>query len=175
MRSIRLFGNSSTHAPLRLMSFTLILLAAGLSLLGCGSSKSSNNGPPLDVAGTWKGTYDQSVSKSGSVSPKSVAVTLVVTQNGNSVNYSGTVGDGATWDCPNGTIDGTTITFPSCNATYSGCTATVTDRKDVIDDKAATWTMSPSYSYTWVGSCGVVTGYTVTVPASGETATLTKQ
>jgi len=154
------------------MLFSLVVCG---SFPGCGSSGGSDgDGTPLDVAGTWTGTYDQSTSNGGSASTRSVTVTLVVTQNGESVSYAGTLTNGATWECPDGKIDGTTITFPSCAVTYSTCSATVTDRKDVIDDTVTPWTMSPSYSYTWSGTC-IAGGYTVKVPASGETALLSKQ
>ncbi len=174
MRSTRSFESASMYILNRLMSFTLVSLFIGSSILGCGSSSGSNNGPPLDVAGTWTGSYDQAGSNGGPVYNVAVTVTLTATQNGNSVSYAGTLTNGATWDCQNGTIKGTTITFPSCTVTYSDCTATVTNRKDVIDDKVTPWTMSPSYSYKWSGTCSV-TGYTVTVPVSGGTAVLSKQ
>ena len=155
-----------------------LVLVAGLAM-GCGGGGDdgvdANTG--LNMNNTvWSGTLNYHfVSASGQTNlNSSTTMTITATQVGSTVSYTGTQGNGTTWTCQGGTMNNTTIAFSSCTvANTVGCTATVTDRSDIIDDTGTPWTMAPSYHYVWGGaSCSVVGGGTTTVGAAGMTPTL---
>jgi hypothetical protein len=166
--------------PFRLSLLALLAGTVGTSLVGCGSSSSSSSssgsdpdgGAAVNVSGTWSGTLTYKTT-SALVPSGSTSMTFTLSQGAGSDVVAFTSppaqGNGVKWTCPQGTISGETISFPSaCTLTNTlNCTAQATPSAKVnaaTGTSAMTLTMQ-AYSYVWTGTSCSANNVTVNIAA----------
>jgi hypothetical protein len=150
------------------------LFAGLLACSSCSSTSASTPSPTptFNLSGTWSGpvhfTTTSSVIPSGSTS---ISFTLSQATGGDTVTFTTQPAElnGVDWTCPNGTLNGDTLSFASPCALTSGhsCVSQVTPSITVTEATATTpLTLTlQAYSLVWGGSGCIGTGVKVTVDA----------
>jgi hypothetical protein len=156
------------------------------ALMACSSSSSSPSTSPstspttpaVNVSGTWSGPVHFTTT-SGVIPSGSTSISFALSQAEGSDVVTFTTqpveANGVKWTCPNGTLNGDTISFATACTLKSGssCVSQISPSVTVTEATATTplALAVPSYSLVWGGSGCIGNGIKVTV----DKIELTKQ